>query len=127
MRHHQVLVHVYKNLLVVLSAILLAITFGGAARLGAQGLAGSLTGLVSDPRGAGVVGADAVLTDVDKGYAYTSVSSAEGRYTFRDLSPGNYKLKVKKQGFESFSLSGVLIQVNENTSRNVQLTVGNAS
>jgi hypothetical protein len=127
MRHQQVLVHVRKNLLVVLSAILLAITFGGAARLGAQGLAGSLTGLIADPTGAVVVSADVVLTDVDKGYKYTSVSSAEGRYTFRDLSPGNYKLNVKKQGFESFSLSGILIEVNENTSRNVQLTVGNTS
>ena len=127
MKHHQVLVHVHKDLFFVLTAILLILTFGGAARLGAQSLAGSLTGLITDPSGAVVVGADAVLTDVDKGYTYTSVSNAEGRYIVRDLSPGNYKLKVKKEGFESFSLSGILIEVNENTSRNVQLTVGNAS
>jgi hypothetical protein len=126
-RHHLVLIHGRKNRLVVLSAILLAITVCAAARLNAQGLAGSLTGLVSDPSGAVVVGADVVLTDVDKGYNYSSVSNTEGRYIFRDLNPGNYKLNVKKQGFESFSLSGILIQVNENTSRDVALTVGNTS
>ena len=127
LKHQQVLVHAHKNLVFFLTAILLTLTFGGTARLGAQSLAGSLTGLITDPGGAVVVGADAVLTDVDKGYTYTSVSDGQGRYIIRDLAPGNYKLKVKKEGFEAFSLTGVLIEVNENTSRNVQLTVGNAS
>ena len=127
MRRHQVLVHGHKNLLVVLLAMLFAITSGGLTRLDAQGLAGSLTGLVSDSSGAAVVGAAVVLTDVDKGYIYTSVSDAGGRYIFRDLSPGNYKLNVKKQGFQSLDLSGILIQVNENTSRNIALTVGSAN
>ena len=100
---------------------------GGMSAAFCQGFSGSLTGVVTDPTGAVVSRADVVLTDVNKGYTYTSVSDAQGRYVIRSLNPGDYRLKVKAQGFEEYALTGIVITLNENTSSNVELQVGSTT
>jgi Carboxypeptidase regulatory-like domain len=104
--------------------LLFLVGFYQLPSLYAQSLSGSLTGVVSDQTGAAIRGARVTLQDANKGYLYTSASDDQGRYLIRNLDPGNYILTAGAQGFEAFRQSGIVIEVNENTSINVALHVG---
>ncbi len=61
------------------------------------------TGAVLDENGVPVVAALVVLEDAS-GRAYRTATDATGRFSFHDLSPGDYKAEVRKEGF--FVLAG---------------------
>jgi Carboxypeptidase regulatory-like domain len=78
------------RVIATLFALLVLIT----TALHAQVYSGSLTGLVTDPSGAAVPKATAVLTDEEKGFTTTGKTDTEGRFVLRNLAPGRYKLVV---------------------------------
>src|SRR5262245_39491569 len=61
---------------------------------------GSVTGLVSDPQGASVPGADVTLTDMATKGKQTAVTNDNGRYNFPVVHPGLYDILVSKSGFK---------------------------
>jgi hypothetical protein len=89
-----------------------------------QVFTGSLTGVVTDPSGAVVPGAKIVLTDTDKGYTTNATTDAVGRYLFRNLAPSKYKIGATSSGFREYEQTGFSIQVNQNSSLNIQLEIG---
>jgi hypothetical protein len=93
----------------------------------AQRFSGSLAGVVVDPDKAAVPGASVVLTDNEKGYVFTGKSDAEGRYLFRNLAPGNYRLKVKAASFREFLRDRIVLTVNQNSSIDVTLELATVS
>src|SRR5215471_15025679 len=88
---------------------LLALLTLGVAPILAQVYSGSLTGVVTDPSGAGVPKATAVLTDEDKGFTTTTHTDAEGRFVMRNLAPGRYKLVVSSPGMRTHTQSGITL------------------
>src|SRR5206468_13063727 len=90
----------------------------------AQVYSGSLTGLVMDPSEAIVPSVDVKLTDVDKGYSYTARTNEAGRYLLRSLPPGTYRLTATAVGFKLSVLEGIVLDVNQNTSLDIHLEVG---
>ncbi len=92
-----------------------------------QVYSGSLTGVVSDPSGAVVPDAKLAAVDVNKGFAYSTMTNALGIYVLRNLPPSSYKLKVQKEGFTTFVRSGITLAVNENATLDVTLKVGATS
>src|SRR5713226_9283759 len=94
------------------------------ASMWAQAYSSSLTGLVTDPSGAGVPGAGVKLTDVNKGYDYTAQSNESGRYLLRSLPPGTYRLTATATGFKASVQEGIVLNVDVNTSLDVRLEVG---
>ncbi len=94
---------------------------------GAQLYTGSLTGLVTDPSGAVIAGARVTLTDADKGYDFKATTDAAGRYLFRSIPPGSYRLSVGAPGFETARREGIKLDVNQNVSSDVALVVGAAT
>jgi hypothetical protein len=95
-----------------LAATLFAgIFFSSAAH--AQKLYGSLTGTVSDPSGAAVVGAQATALAVQTGVSQVSTTDSSGIYRFTTLLPGNYKVTISAQGFSTQVTPGVLLHANE--------------
>ena len=92
--------------------------------LSAQVYSGSLTGVITDPSGAVIPGAQVTLNDVNKGYSFPTTSDASGRYVIRNLPPSNYKLTVEAKGFQTFTQSGIVLEVNQNASVDVRLQVG---
>jgi len=90
----------------------------------AQLYSGSLTGVVTDPSGGVVQNASVKLTDVDKGFEYTSRTDSVGRYLLRPLPPANYKLTVGVPGFQRYEQDGIKLEVNQNATINVSLKVG---
>ena len=59
----------------------------------------SIDGEITDPTGGVVPGAKVVLESKDTRESSTLVSDPEGLYSFRNVVPGTYQLKVSAQGF----------------------------
>ncbi len=94
------------------------------AQLGfAQG-SGSLSGAVLDPTGAGVPGARVTLRDARTTAARTTQSDARGAYLLTPLPPGDYLLEIEAAGFQRYSQSGILLQVDERIRVDVTLKIG---
>jgi len=92
--------------------------------LWAQLYTGTVTGLVADPTGAVVPGAQVHLVDELKGFAYTSTTDAAGNYLFRSVPPGNYRVEVQAVGFNTETRGGIVLEVNHNVTVNISLQVG---
>ena len=90
----------------------------------AQLYTGSITGVVTDPSSAVVAGAGVTLTDTEKGYESKSKTDNSGRYLFRSVPPGIYRISVEAKGFETARQEGVKVDVNQNVSSDLTLRVG---
>jgi len=73
---------------------------------------GSVSGAISDPRGASVPDAQITLTNRLTGAVSRTTTSPAGTYTFRDLFPGEYVLHVEAKGFQPADL---LIRIQAGT------------
>ena len=66
---------------------------------------GELTGIVTDPTGAVIVGATLELTNSDTGAVRSTISSAAGVYRFVALPVGGaYSLSIRQAGFKAFKV-----------------------
>jgi hypothetical protein len=83
-----------------------------------------IDGYVTDPSGQAIVGAQVKATDLDRGQVRTNVTDATGRYTFPNLSIGNYQLEVSSPGFKGFVQKGIELEVASNRSINVRMEIG---
>jgi hypothetical protein len=93
--------------------------------LGAQtGGTGAISGAITDPSAAMLVGAQVKVTDVSTGYTRTSQSNDHGLYLVSLLPPGHYSLEVTKQGFKAATSSDVQVIVAETTVFNIQMQPG---
>jgi len=88
---------------------------------------GSLNGTVTDQSGAVIPGATVVLTNPATQAAKTTTTNATGFYTFTELAPGNYKVKVTANGFEEEDFSDVAITAEQARGLDVKMTVGAAA
>ncbi len=84
---------------VLRSAILALVVFVISAPLLAQAPVGGLTGTVTDPKSAVIPGATVTVTRTDTGAPRTTTTGEDGKYLFTSLAPGEYTVRVSKQGF----------------------------
>src|SRR3954451_24815773 len=59
----------------------------------------SISGRVTDPNGAPIVGAVVVATLIETASERNIITNEDGRYLLINLKPGTYKLKVEAEGF----------------------------
>jgi hypothetical protein len=93
----------------------------------AQSSNATLNGTITDPSGAVVPGAELVLTNSATNAEAKFTSNDRGEFTFRNLTPGTYDLKVNKSGFQAYVQKGIILTINQIGQVNVQLKVGGAS
>lgn len=93
----------------------------------AQQYTGSITGTVTDPSGAVIPDAQVKVTDEQKGYLFTAATDSVGRYLFRALPPGTYRVSVEARGFTTQDQSGIKLDVNQNVAVDFSMKVGTAS
>lgn len=86
---------------------------------------GQIVGVVTDPSGALVTGANVVLTS-DAGVRREAQTGGNGRYTFPLLAPGAYRLEVTQSGFASAKVEGISVRITESTVVDVVLKVAGA-
>jgi hypothetical protein len=92
--------------------------------LSAQAITGDLTVNVFDQNGAAVSGAQLSLISMQEGTALKAESSGVGSFTFSQLRPGTYTLKVDATGFQEQVVKDLTIQLAQRTSLDVKMTVG---
>jgi len=105
----------------VLLALLLSLAWVSAAR--AQ-VSASLTGLVTDPSGAPVPGAEVTAKSAETGAERDAVTDGAGRYQVLALAVGEYEVRVKKAGFQERIRTGIHLAVGQEASVDLRLQVG---
>ncbi|MGD0303571.1 MAG: carboxypeptidase regulatory-like domain-containing protein [Candidatus Acidiferrales bacterium] len=87
----------------------------------------SISGTVTDPSGAIVVGATVTATNIATSVATTQTTNAQGYYSFQALPLGTYSVAVTKTGFKAYQQTGLILDVNTALTVDVSLQVGEAS
>ena len=101
-----------RSLRIWFAAVLLVLA--GVVSVGhAQVLYGSLTGNVTDPTDAGILGAKVEATSAATGISRQAESDARGAYVFNNLQAGTYKVTVTAQGFLTTTVNDVIVNANE--------------
>ncbi|HWC00464.1 MAG TPA: carboxypeptidase-like regulatory domain-containing protein, partial [Bryobacteraceae bacterium] len=88
---------------------------------------GTIGGIVTDPSGAFVPGANITATLLQQNVARTTQSNADGFYTFNAMPPGTYTLTVEKTGFQRLVRTDLSLTVNQNLRADLALQVGQTS
>src|SRR6266542_375426 len=89
-----------------------------------QVLYGSLTGNVTDQKGATVPGAKIEVTNVNTGDIRSVSTDERGAYTLSDLQVGVYKITVSSASFKTVLRENVRIEANKVYRFDAQLEVG---
>src|ERR1700680_4434904 len=99
----------------------------GACLVSAQVTTGTISGIVQDPSGAAIAGAEVTIKNVDTGTTRTLTSDPSGRYTAPDLPLGNYEVQAQHSGFQTEIRSGITLTVGREAVVNLSLRVGQLS
>jgi Carboxypeptidase regulatory-like domain len=83
---------------------------------------GNLGGTVIDTSQAAIP--DATVTATGPLGSVTQTSKADGTFLFTALVPGVYAVKVEKDGFQTVTLTGIQVLINNTASINVSMPVG---
>ena len=109
------------RLLALLFAVLLA-----AATSHAQGFS-RLVGTVTDPLGAAIPDATAVLTDVATGTTAQVSTNHSGEYVFPQVAPAKYSVTLSATGFGSFTQNNVELEADATVTVNASLKTGSVA
>jgi Carboxypeptidase regulatory-like domain/TonB dependent receptor len=110
-----------KALCALLSGLLLlAPLFGQSTRA-------SLTGRITDPNKAVIIGASVTVINTGTGIHYQGLTNEIGEYYVPDLPPGTYRIEVEKLGFKAVIQAGLILHVQDALEVNFEMTLGSAS
>src|SRR5947209_14469940 len=85
---------------------------------------GTISGTVTDPKGAVVVGATVTVTDAAGQPAHAPVQTdAQGRYKIEGLPAGTYVVTVSSKGFKEARREQLSVEAGETAAVNFQLEV----
>ncbi|HWY19774.1 MAG TPA: TonB-dependent receptor [Candidatus Acidoferrum sp.] len=95
--------------------------------LWSQGGTGELTGLVTDPSGAVVVGAQVTLTNSATGEKRVETTTSAGIYHFSGLQVvGTYAIEITAKSFKGYKIGNIIVSVGVVTTHDAKLEVGAA-
>jgi hypothetical protein len=92
--------------------------------LNSQESRATLSGRVTDPQGSVIADAQIAVIADDTGVVQHSQTNEKGNWTVLYLLPGNYHFIVSASGFEKVTRSGIVLEVADNKTVDVQLQVG---
>src|SRR6202041_3338 len=98
-----------------------------ACCLSGQSPNGIINGLVLDPTGGAVAGAEVRIVNDATGVQYIGKTNDEGIYVVTNLPPGTYRLQVSKIGFKSLIKPDIILNVQDLLAINFTLPLGAAS
>jgi hypothetical protein len=106
-------------LLLVALVLLFVIPYSASAQATA-----SLNGVVRDSSGAVIPQATVTLHNTNTGTERESLTNDSGLYVFVSVPPGEYVLKVTKDGFTTATQEGLHVLVNQASTQDFTLRVG---
>lgn len=110
-----------RSLLILLACLSLT------AGLWAQKDTGTIAGTVTDPSGAVLAGAKVLVTDLDRGGAFTTTTNQSGEYVATPLKVGRYTVTVEHSGFKRAISQPVSLDVQQRAVVNIKLQLGQAT
>lgn len=84
-------------------------------------------GVITDPTGAAVVGAQVTVTQTETGMVRKTVTNSDGAFALPNLPVGPYNLEVSASGFQNYVQTGITLQVSQNPKVDVRLRIGTVS
>jgi len=112
-----------KKVAFLLFAVVVGLSVCVSVPLQAQVAGGSLSGTISDPQGAAIVGAKISATNPATGVTTDTTTNSSGAYNLVNLLPATYNLTVTNPGFRTV-VSKVTITVGSQQTMNLTLQVG---
>src|SRR5580693_8796306 len=117
-----------RSFSVLFRSLLLFASIAGVCHFGwGQEVTASITGTVTDPRGAVLPGATVTATSQERGQAYAALTNDSGLYRITELPVGTYVVKVEKTGFSQASYPAFVLTLNQVARVDVALKVGQTS
>jgi len=107
--------------------LLLLIGFWTPQHATAQSTNGIISGIVFDPGGKAIPGAEVLIVNDATGISYPGATNGEGIYAIPDLPPGPYRIQVAKYGFKTVIKPDVVLHVEDALAINFTLPIGAAS
>jgi hypothetical protein len=100
----------------------------GAVAAFSQTVTSSILGIVVDPSGSVIPGAEIKLTNQGTAAASTTVSDTSGFFRILNISAGGYTVNVQSKGFKALAINSVDVGIAEaHDLGKVTLTLGNVS
>jgi hypothetical protein len=90
----------------------------------AQSDTATISGLITEPGGSVLMGAQIQATNIATGTRSTALTNQNGVYVLRDLRPGPYRLIVDNQGFQQIVLVGLVLSAQDAVGRNFTMQIG---
>ncbi|MGH9629891.1 MAG: carboxypeptidase-like regulatory domain-containing protein, partial [Bryobacteraceae bacterium] len=84
-----------------------------------------LFGAIRDSSGAVIQNAAVSVLEIDTGIRRSARSNPEGFYAISSLSPGRYKVTVRKDGFRTVARLGVRLEATQTGRLDFLLEIGN--
>ena len=103
------------------------VLFGGAVPSQAQIGNATLGGTVMDSSAAVVADAELTLVSQTTGFEAKATSNERGEYSFRNVTPGTYDLKIAKAGFQNYVQKDIVLTINQSGRADATLKLGIAT
>ena len=111
-----------------LIALLLAMACFSRSLVGAQQVnVAQVSGRVTDGTGAAVAGAAVKMLETQRNIGHMATTDEQGQYLLPGLPVGSYQLEVKKDGFKTYTQTGIVLHVDDHVTLNAVLVVGSLS
>src|SRR5258708_22439997 len=101
-----------------------ALVCGTATAAAAQETTGTITGVAKDQTGAVLPGVTVAVKHVQTGSTQEFVANGNGLYSAPLLQPGEYEVTFTLSGFQSRTIKGIQLHVDDGLEVNGQLGVG---
>jgi hypothetical protein len=113
-----------SNLQVLCLALFLLISFHAQGQVAGTA---SIQGTVTDASGAVIANAPVTLTEKATQVVHNVKTDNSGVYIFPNIDIGDYSVTVAAPGFETYTNSGIVLEVGSSISVNVTMKVGSAT
>ena len=110
-----------------LCACCITILILSPSHLSAQTGAATLSGTITDQKGALIPDVHVTITNEDTGISVETKTNGAGIYGTSGLNPGRYRVFVEKDGFKQVDLRDLTLNVQDAVSRNFTLEAGGTS
>jgi outer membrane receptor protein involved in Fe transport len=88
---------------------------------------GDIRGIVKDPSGAVVAGAQVTVTLLSEGLERKAVSDNAGEFTVPTVPVGTYSVRVQAPGFKTFEQNNVIVDIGHVAQVNADLVLGQST
>src|SRR5437660_5795778 len=104
--------------------LVILLALGAIQAWGQSASSGTVSGQVTDPQGAALMGAEVRMTDPQTNITRTTAANEAGRFSFISVTPSVYDFVISKPGFSQSKISAQKVEVGLTLTLNVSLQLG---